>query len=296
MFLIVISAAMTAQASNLGVANGYNLFSLSNLTATSDSEGSVASGGNVTFTSYSVGSKIGSDAKLVVNGNLTWSTGGTVGNPSSPDGSIYVGGTCSLPKWSVGYSHLYTGQDEVDFAAASAYLNQASTSWSQLKSNGTAVNDWGTLTLTGTDTNLNVFTLTSADLARSKMSSMNIIAPEGSTVLINVSGDSVEMKNFSTTLSGITQNKLLFNFYDATTFTLSGCTFEGSILAPEAAMNFVSGNMNGTLIDYTHKGGGEMHNYLFTGNLPSVSSVPEPVTLASLIGGVFGVAAIRRKI
>ncbi len=293
LILIYCLIVGSAKASCLGVAGNYNLFALSDLTATSDSQGSVASGGNVTFKSYSVGSSIGSAAKLVVNGNLNWTSAGTVGTPSAPDGSIYVGGTYSIPKWSIGYGKLYTVQDQVDFKDASKYLNQASTSWGNLKANGTAVNEWGTLTLKGSNENLNVFSLKADDLARKNMSSMNIVVPDGSTVLINVSGDSVEMKNFSTTLSGLTQNKLLFNFYEATQFTLSGCEFEGSILAPLANMNFISGSMNGTLIDYTHRGGGEMHNYIFTGNLPSV---PEPITLVCLVGGMVSLISLKRRI
>jgi len=290
--LIAFLAIGNAHASSLGVAGDYNLFTLGDLTATSDAEGSIASGGNVTFTSYSVGSKIGADAKLVVDGNLTWLGSGTVGNPSAPNGSIYVGGTHALSKWSVNYGQLYTVQDQVDFDAAAEYLNQASTSWSQLQANGTAVNQWTTLTLTGTDAALNVFTLDSSDLRRNAMSSINIVAPAGSTVLVNVSGEDVSMMNFGMTLSGVTESNVLFNFYDATTFTLSGCGFTGSILAPHADMAFNSGNINGTLINKTHRGGGEMHHHLFTGELPPV---PEPTTLACLMAAVVSWVSMRRK-
>lgn len=282
-----------AHGSCLSVAGDYNLFTLGNLTATSDAEGSVAGGGNVTFSSYSVGSKIGSGAKLVVGGDLTWTTGGTVGNPSSPNGNIYVGGKVSMPQYSVNYGQLYNVQDQVDFAQAAKYLTEASTAWSELDSNGSAVNQWTTLTLTGTDSKLNVFNLTSNDLKNGTMSSINIVAPKGSTVLVNVSGENVAMNGFGMTLSGVSESNVLFNFHDATTFTLSGCGFLGSILAPDAAMTFNSGNINGTLIDKTHRGGGEMHNYLFTGDLPGV---PEPATLACLIGGLVSWVSMRRKV
>ena len=80
--------------------------------------------------------------------------------------------------------------------------------------------------------------------------------------------------------------KLLYNFTSpASTIELSGAV-EGSIVAPYSSVAFTSGSMDGGLYadklysttlrtnnDFTSGGGGEVHNFLFSGTL---QTTPEP--------------------
>ena len=83
---------------------------------------------------------------------------------------------------------------------------------------------------------------------------MSIDAPAGTTVLINVSGN---------------RDYVIFNLYEAESLTITGMSFEGSILAPRADLDFVNGSMNGQLIVdnwiVTVGTGGEMHQRPFVG-------------------------------
>ncbi len=62
--------------------------------------------------------------------------------------------------------------------------------------NGTSEVEFGGLTLTGTDPNLNIFNINGTNVAGSGitlagLNQINIIAPIGSTILVNISGATV---------------------------------------------------------------------------------------------------------
>ena len=68
-----------------------------------------------------------------------------------------------------------------------------------------------------------------------------------------------------------------------------------SILAPDAAVSILNGNISGSLFASSYLGGGELHNdNLFDGALPS-SAVPEPSTWAMLIAGFAGLGFVARR-
>jgi choice-of-anchor A domain-containing protein len=298
LFVLVLCAITSlffskpVSATNLGIANDYNLFVFENLYGyNSDSEGNLAAGGNAYLGSYSVGSELnGNNARLVVGGNLTWeSGGGRVGQDGK--GNLYAGGTTNTVPWAT-YNRPSLPQNVVDFSAAQSYLNQASKAWSTQTTTGTIKSEYGILDLTGTSSKLNVFNLKAQDV---DINTLNITAPAGSTVLVNVSGSNVAMEDFGMYLKGgLTSNYVLFNFYDATSLTLKGCGFEGSVLAPNTAINFQNGQLNGTLIGKSfgsaYASCGEVHNRPFQGDLPNV---PEPATLLLIASG--GVLLMRRK-
>ena len=282
-----LSLFAPAFAANLGTANDYNLFVFEDFYAQTGSGigGNVAIGGNAYMSSYSVARQLqGNNAKLVVDGDLTWEVYGTVGNDGS--GNIYVGGTSNIRPNTVAYNEPCLPQNIVDFSAARSYLNQASSIWSTQASTGTVSLEWGTLDLVGSSTELNVFNLTTQEL---DINTLNITAPADSTVLVNVSGSNVIMENFGMFLkNGLTSNYVLFNFYEATSLKLTGCEFNGSILAPDAAIDFQYPILNGTLIGksigepYTRCG--TMYHVPFQGDLPAV---PEPATLLLFVSGAF---------
>jgi choice-of-anchor A domain-containing protein len=287
---VVATCSQSARADVLGVAQGYNLFILGDATQTStDSEGTVAIGGNATFQSYSVATSVPSHTPnaLVVGGNLSF-TNGTV------NGDLHVGGTTSLSGVTVtGVSDHAT---PVDFNAAATYLKAESNALAGMTANGTVADHYG-VTLTGTSTGTNVFNLTSAQFADANGFGLNIVIPTGSTALINVAGTSISMANFQMTINGSASesnpliNHVLFNFSQATSLNDSNVTFLGSVLAPNAALSFQGGHVDGTLIGASLTGPVETHNYPFTGDLGPPVPEPSSIVLLGVCVAVVGLAS-----
>lgn len=322
---------------NLGTANAYNVFVLGNDTQTNaSSEGRVAVGGDATFGSgfngYSIGTGLAGSktTNLVVGGNYTnnFTTvngsvviGGnaTLFNPTiqgnlnvngdvgltwygSINGALTYGGSLSNPNTSVtGGASRGTTSLPVDFASEQTYLTKLSSDLSRALGytygNGVAFT-YSTFALTGTSSNLNVFSIKGSDLASA--TSLTINAPAGATVVINVDGKVDQMKNFGFTLNGVDKQNVLFNFHQATSLTFSGVGIQGSVLAPFAAIGFNSGTIDGTLIGASLSGNGSARDFQFRGDLSSAvipSAVPEPATILSTVTGLAmaGIAASRRR-
>lgn len=123
------------------------------------------------------------------------------------------------------------------------------------------------------------------------------------TVIINVNVDScvstVCAFSFANSINFINPtgyaDKVLWNFVNATGITFSN-EFGGTVLAVNAA---VSNNnpIDGTLVAASYNGNGEIHEYAFTGTLPSSTPVaaPEPGSLALMATGFLGLGIARRK-
>lgn len=286
---LVIFVVNPASASIFGAAGDYNLFTSGNATLTnSDAEGSVAIGGTASLTNYSVASnRSGSDARLVVGGGLTY-TNGQVGQSGS--GTIYA---ASAALTGTNPATFATTGSGLDFIAAADYLKSASTAWKGLATTGSAVNNYGTITLTGNNAGLNVFSLDGSDLNAAY--GLNINAQAGSTVLINVSGTASGLTNMGISLQGGIQNtNVLYNFYEATQLTFSGVGIQGSVLSPLAAVDFDNGNINGQMFAFSlEPSSGEFHDVGFTGQL---SPVPLPGAVWLLSSGFITLAGFRKKL
>lgn len=301
---IGISTQATAADLGLGVASDYNVFTLGNYSQVStDVEGRLAVGGNASFTGgFGVGSKLsaGSGNVLVTGGNLT------LNNGQVNNGNTIYGGTANVS--GVGFPNGTLSQgNPIDFNAAGTYLKDLSSNLAGLTPTGsTTVQSWGGINLLGNNSSLNIFNLSGTDLSKTNYFELN--AANSSTVVVNVSGKDVSMKNFGFNLINTSRQKVLYNFYEATSLDISGIGIEGSILAPLANVNFNSGQINGNLIAGSLVGTGESHNYLFNGTLPdmpakenttkpSEKSVPEPSTLVGLglVSTLFGLSRRQRK-
>ncbi len=328
---LLLGGAGFANASNLGVAEGYNVFTFGDFSGSADSEGRVAVGGNATLTNFGLGGSLGSTSSLypyslVVGGNLTYQ------NATENYGGIAVGGSATLTNITVSgnlsvggalttqngqingavsagsWSRQNTGgpsstsgtpvaiSSVVDFAGFQTTIQNESTSWAALAQTGTVNNSYGTLTLTGTNSGLNIFNLTTAQLANAT-GGFNVNAPSGSTVLINIDGSSATFPNTGYSVNGVSYQNVVFNFSDASVLNGSGGIL-GSIVAPDADFTFNNGQINGTVIAKSMSGTGETHNAPFMGNLPEVTGVPEPGSMVLLSSGVAMMAAglfLRRK-
>ncbi|MDQ8187839.1 choice-of-anchor A family protein [Pelagicoccus sp. SDUM812002] len=299
------TVSLNAVSINLSEAGGYNLITWGDATLkNSDTEGRVAVGGNASFGSYSVGTSTFADdparAQLTVGGNLDGSGGGQVYN-----GSIYVGGNYTSPGYNLHsapgssiQSNLGKGNLPFDFDAAQAALLAKSTNWGSLDSTGSAQMQWGTLTLEGINSGLNIFNIDSATLSAAH--TFKIFVPSGAKALINISGTIAEMGNMGF-FGTHTADNTLFNFFEADELTMLGIGVTGSILAPGADLNFASGQVDGQVIANSFKGAqwstGEMHNVLFNGDPGEKIRVPDTgSTLALLAAALVGIVAVSRKL
>lgn len=284
----VLSIASAASAT-LVEAGAFNAFIFNGINyINSDFEGRVYAGGDVTFQNMGVGASLsnsnGARDDLIVGGVLQWTNGQVFG------GNIRHAGAATLNSVGTPNGSAYQAPLPVYNPVPQAWFNTHSQFWAGLAANSSSVNNFGQLNLTGGDANLSIFSLTTADLGG--INGLSITAAASATVLINVTGASATLQNFGFFLSGgVTDDRILFNFVDATSITISSVSVEGSIVAPLAAVNFNNGQMDGTLIASSLMGTGEFHHRPFTGDLPKVPA-PGAAALAAL---TIAAAARRRR-
>ena len=330
---VVLSFPGSASAStlSLGQASQFGVFILGNFVGSgTDSQGPMAVGGNFAPSTggFAIASQWSDPAgkfDLVVGGNLT-NSGNSLGggdvfvggnmawtDPTVPH-DVYVNGVYSDPGngGSVGgtvywYGANLTGNtfanqqvanptaSPVDFAAAQANLDAVSTALAAQTANGTTQFDgYYTYTLTGGSTGINVFNLSASSYIGD---TINITAPLGSTVIVNVSGTSDSFNGGSLILNGVTASNVIFNFANATSVSLASYAFNGTVLAPLANFSGNGGQIDGQLIAASAQGTTEFHNDIFSGDLPAsnTSATPEVPNWIMMLSGIGMVVIARRR-
>ena len=306
--LFLLSFFSTAQAGVLGTSGDYNAFIYGDLMVNnSDSQGRIAAGGNINMSNYSVGS-LASPApySLMGGGNVTFGPG------SVWNGGIFAGGDLSIRNHYIQGDVTVNGNitypaggtvtgstaknagaaSPVDFDAEFDYLKWLSGSFQSTTANGTTnvlYYAQTQITFTGSDA-VNYFSLAGADLNNASNINFNV---GNNIAIINVSGtaDDFTTLGFAGT-SGI-QSNILWNFYEASNVTLN-TSVKGSILAPNAHVDFNSAHVDGTIIADSLTGTGQFHQYKFDHDIPVV---PEPVssTLFIIGGAALGFRTFRKK-
>jgi len=297
--IVFAGSALWVAPASADTAKDYNVFVFKNYKASnSDVQGRLAAGGDVQISNYSVGTSLPSSANksanLVVGGKLTASNG-QLAHGSAVAKSLSVSQNFGAPTGTISIAPM-----PVDFSAEQLRLSSLSTTLATMSQTAGVINkfQYGGFTLTTAITGLSVFNITAANANNFTLTATK----PGAVVLINVAGTSASFQNMGFSFSGIDAAHVLFNFQDATTLTLGGIGFLGSILAPKADVNFNNGNMTGTMIAKSLTGNGEFHLATFQGDLLDVpkkltqSAVPEPSSWMTMILG-FGVAgfALRRS-
>jgi len=290
--ITIIDSAQSVQAFDLGTAENYNALILQNMNAqNTDAEGRVAVGGNATLTNYGIGSSLtnshGTDNRLVVGGNLSYNGGQIFG------GDAVVGGTVNtLVYFNCSPNCAVKSGQVIDFNTAAQQYDSLAQSLGALGATGTTQYQYGGIELQGNNSSLNIFTINGSEFSSSTYLNFNDIG-SNSTVLLNITGNNIDIQNFGLNLNGVNKQDILFNFVNATQLTTSGFSFEGSVLAPFANFSFSNGNLEGTLIANSLSGNGELHNYAFQGNLPKgVNSEPTQVPEPNNILGLFILVAL----
>jgi choice-of-anchor A domain-containing protein len=278
----------TARAGPLGAAGGYGEFVFVNLTrGNASSNGAIAAGGSATIVNVGIGGA--GAAGLVVGGDLSWQGG------SLASGTAYVGGKASTGNvLAPGGIKGDVGDLPVDFTSAQSYLE------------GFSLAQYGDANAKATYDGYYWYNLGAADgeglqvvdvdASALRGKGVRVAGQAGSTVIVNVTGDSASFQNMQVALQGgITASHILWNFVDATSLRLSGVGWAGTILAPHAAVAFDNGQLNGALIASTLKGNGTIDigsggaSALFVGDARAyspASPTPEPAGIVML-----GVAA-----
>lgn len=322
---MALSTALPAAASPLRAAGLYNEFIFEQVHQEgTDTWGRVAVGGDAVYRHMSIASREEVvdnplDYELVVGGNLFFAHGSVgyfpeenSGNPLYKKGDIIVGGSAVFGRDPQGYStvaygDLVTGARKlpVDFAAERLYLETMSLYWGGLAPNGATVILPGEIRLVGTDPELNVFSLAADRILRDI--GFRIEAPEGATILVNISGTEGFLERFGFYFNDLDANRdtrglfpdsrILYNFYEATSLSIAGIEVHGSVLAPFAATRFDDGHIEGSLIARSLFGSGEAHRELFEGRLPlpGAEPVPEPATVLLLGAGLAALGAWKRR-
>lgn len=277
---VALGFASQAGAVSLGIASDYNVFVLGDMTQkNTDSEGKVAVGGNANLENFYAGMSLpDSDSNgdvLVVGKELSF-TNGTV------KGDVVYGTTANVSNVTLGSLEQGT---PLDFDAAGKELSELAKSLSSLSATGTKNIAYGGVTLTGSDSKLNIFNLAATDL--DGVHSLNLNVTDGSTVVVNIGGLDATLKNLGININGsqttAQRQNVIYNFYEATNLFASGVGIQGSVLAPFAHFNFDNGQLNGNLIAASLTGGGQTNRYLFNGDLPDSPEQPKPPTVSTTV-------------
>jgi choice-of-anchor A domain-containing protein/MYXO-CTERM domain-containing protein len=315
---LALVAGAAARADSLGVGLNYNLGVGGNLTFNGGSVGGRALvGGNANFTSSSsVGTGQGQSNTrddLLVAGTLNNSSGNNWQVQANVAyGTAFTGAALSYN--SPGAGPRQVSPFQVNGANGNAVnsggqtvasivtdLQNRSGSWAAAADQGVVTKSqaFGTLTLTGNNSALNVFNVNPTLWNNSGFLSVNLTAPAGSTVLVNILGQIVNTGGVGINLTGVTANRVLFNFADTTGLSFSTMNLNGSLLAPYASGTVGSGNLNGIglwggNLTVTSVG---FNNTGFAGDLPPVTPIPEPDTWLAGVGVLLlaGAATRRRR-
>jgi choice-of-anchor A domain-containing protein len=186
----------------------------------------------------------------------------------------------------------------INFEEQAAYLRARAVTLGGYAATGTDVLGGNVLTLTGDGSSqLQVFNLDGADLLGSTQLSLSGIA-DGSTILINVSGNESGLVGMGMGDLTAYRNDILFNFYETESLHLDGVGVQGSILAPNATVTGYYdeigggwGSMDGTLIADSYYAHVEQHDVPFNSTTP----VPEPGTFAIMGSGLLALALFMRR-
>lgn len=257
----------------------YNLITLDDLATASDVEGRTYVGGTFTTSNSAnfalkLNGLAASDNTFVVVGNLA---AGNAINLTA--GSLRLGGERNnRPINFNGGGSLITDKTLSD-TTMTEYLKGGSLNLAQIASNNTLPIPAGqpsALRFTVTKVNsdgLAVFNVKAADIfSNSAVQQVELTPGSAQTILINVSGSSVDWNNGNMVgqFTDVTwRSKIIWNFYEATTINFNSRNFMGALLAPLANVT-TSANVDGVAVVRAFNTTAEVHLPLFAGSFGNV--------------------------
>lgn len=304
-FLAAMLAASGAHAGviDLGsVMGGANVFTKNNFTAiSSDVEGAIVAGGNVTIQNYAVNLE-----KQAAYGGYSIAAGGNVSLTSGTihNGQVYAGGTTTLVS---APAVTNSTVKPVDFAAAAQQFADIAKGLSLVASTGKIERVYSGNNVTGNGNG--VIDVFNVDAAFFNGGNNWVLAglTAGQTLIFNISGATGGFNDGNIGFDPLKGFNVLFNFFEATSVDVRNIF--GTVLAPYATVKAGWGQVNGQVIADTWDSSVQVNaNHYFkpvdldgfelVDNNPPVdvpSDVPEPGTLALMLAGLAGVARLRRR-
>ncbi len=298
---IVLTAALATTGAHAGVLDigsvmgGANVFTVGNFTAnSSDVEGAIVSGGNVSIASYAVNQngKAAYGGYAVAAGGNLFLQNGAISN-----GKTYAGGTTTL---SNAAQTPGTTISPVDFAVAAQQFKDIASGLSLVASTGTVTRQYSANKVTGSGKGgVDVFNV-NADFFNGGDNWMLSGLSAGQTLIFNISGKQGGFNGGNIGFEPLSGYNVLFNFYEAETVNVKGII--GSVLAPYATVENGWGVINGQVVADTWNSSVQVNsNHYFkpvdvagfelVKNTPPVE-VPEPGTLALMLAGAAGIAGV----
>jgi choice-of-anchor A domain-containing protein len=285
---------------DFGVASYFNVFVHHDFTCSgSDVEGRLAVGGNLNLGGgFDVGCKTYSTNgncndvsctaialvndfiyALVVGGNAVYPSGqihsgGAIVGGTLTGNPTVTGGNCGVVQ--------ANAPPPFDFDATFADLVVTAGLLNALPSTGKVTIDSGNNVLfSGTNAGLEVFRISASVLANAKGISFDLttINPLAS-IIINVDGTTITASSFGFNTQGLERNTL-WNFWEATSISLSSLGWRGTIFAPLAdIVTYTGGVIYGQVIANSYTGAQygcfQINFYEFRGCVPDVPPVPTP--------------------
>ena len=298
---ILLTAALATTGAHAGVLDigsvmgGANVFTVGNFTAnSSDVEGAIVSGGNVSIASYAVNQngKAAYGGYAVAAGGNLFLQNGAISN-----GKTYAGGTTTL---SNAAQTPGTTISPVDFAVAAQQFKDIASGLSLVASTGTVTRQYSANKVTGSGKGgVDVFNV-NADFFNGGDNWMLSGLSAGQTLIFNISGKQGGFNGGNIGFEPLSGYNVLFNFYEAETVNVKGII--GSVLAPYATVENGWGVINGQVVADTWNSSVQVNsNHYFkpvdvagfelVKNTPPVE-VPEPGTLALMLAGAAGIAGV----
>lgn len=278
------------QCATLGNAASFVVFSdgsfNSSESAGTSITGRIAAAGNITLDGISVNPAAGDASPTAITGADF--IAGNTGHGGTLNGGVrYAGSINVAPNFTVsgGRDHApppFSFQSEFDA------LSDLSGAWANIAQTpgATVVLDPNShaLQLTGSDSGLNVFRVSAADLQAAAGIVVNLTRP-GATALINVTGTQLSLAPQYMNVSGsASERTLMWNLPNATSLSVThGVAWKGVILAPSATVTTANRpQLSGQLIARTIPTSDWVLNYVpFDGCLPSGLASPHLSSSAS---------------
>jgi len=300
-FLTAALAMTGAQAGviDLGsVMGGANVFTVRDFTASSsDVEGAIVAGGNVTIQNYAVNEKnhaaFGGYA-IAAGGNIALQSG------SINNGKTYAGGTTSLKNAAATPG---TTVNPLDFAAAAQQFKDIAAGLSVVASTGTVTRQYSANRVTGSGKGgIDVFNINAGFFDGGNNWELAGLTP-GQTLIFNISGKQGGFNQGNIGFGPLDGYNVLFNFFEAESVNVNNIV--GTVLAPYATVQSGWGVINGQVIADTWNSNIQVNaNHYFKsvdlagfelGTKVPPAEVPEPGTLALMLAGVAAAVALRRR-
>jgi choice-of-anchor A domain-containing protein len=241
-----------------------------------DTEGVMYIGGDATFSGYGIGVKKPQDCttfSLVVGGDLN-------GSGAATTGKLWVGGEYNADGdfTACGVSQKKPGP--VDFVALEQQMVGISLALAAYPANGTVDDSTGELRLVGTDPEMNVFSVTAAQIEGAFKVVIDV--PTSSTVIVNVTGEEVvfadkgfELPDGAGCRGGDSDfcSHIVWNMPETKLLEVRGIGIQGSIYAPYAVFTGDGGAVDGQVVVRELITGVEFHPYFFNGCLVLPSGI-----------------------